>query len=86
MSYEYAAQRPRLFTEDGAKQLIETRDRAIRLLGIAGAFTACKAMGAGESWMMLAALDYMVERGEIIESSPPGCWGQDRVFTSGRKP
>lgn len=84
MSYSYEKERPELFTEFGVKTLTVIRDNAKRLLKVAGAFTAEKAFegATGSSWTMLAALDYLVEQGEIIRVTAPGeTWGQHQVFT-----
>jgi hypothetical protein len=35
---------------------------------------------SGCSWQMQACIDRMIELGELTEVSPPGCWGQYRVF------
>lgn len=86
MSYDYAEERPGLFTEVGIATYIAIRDNAVYLLKTAGAFKAEKAFenATGSSWLMLAALDYMVEKGEIREVSQPGeVWGQHRVFVDG---
>jgi hypothetical protein len=82
MSYQFATERPRLFTEDGVKMLTKVRDNVLELLATAGAFKAGHAWKgvSGDSWQMLACLDYLVEQGEIREVGPTG-WAQDRVFT-----
>lgn len=84
MTYKYEEQRQELFTEQGAQMLIAVRDEAKRLLDTAGAFTAERAMrhAHGDSWTALAALDYLVERGEIKRVTKQGdTWGQHQVFT-----
>ena len=81
MSYEYQREREKLFTESGADMLIIIRDNVNRLLNTAGAFRADASWRGviGDTWTMLAALDYLVERGEIREISS-GTAGQHRVF------
>jgi hypothetical protein len=89
MSYRYETQRAELFTEHGAKTLLTVRDNAKRLLNTAGAFMASHAFdGAdGDTWTMLAALDYLVERGEIVRvAGGIATWGQCQVFTAPRQP
>ena len=68
MSYNYKEQRAELFTEEGVSVLLAVRDEAKRLIAISGAFNAEKAIrkASGSSWTMLAALDFMVERGELV--------------------
>ena len=86
MVYEYGTLKKELFTEEGLNILLRVRDNAMHLLKTAGAFTAGKAFEnvSGNTWTMLAALDYLVERGEIrcvthaLETS-----GQNRVFVAG---
>lgn len=84
MGYVYQEHRPRLFTEDGVQFLMKLRDNVQRLCKLAGAVRASEAWngaGGGDTWMMLAAIDYLVECGEIREVTPPGSvWGQHRVF------
>lgn len=85
--YDYRTERAELFTEHGAQILLQVRDNARHLLSVAGAFEAERAFAkvSGSSWTMLAALEYMVERGELVELTKPGdCWGQYRVFRGPR--
>lgn len=85
MGYRYEDQKANLFTEHGADILLSVRDEAKRLIQVAGACTAAKAMSAatGDSWTMLAALDYMVERGELLRvTAKDETWGQNQVFTA----
>lgn len=85
MSYNYTQEKPRLFTEGGLAIFTEIRDNAHRLLKVAGAFRAQEAWESvcGDSWLMIAALDLMVERKEIRElTSPNSVWGQYRVFVA----
>jgi hypothetical protein len=84
MGYVYADERSKLFTEDGQVTFLKIRDNVKRLLSSAGAFTSEKAMASvsGDSWMMLAALDRMVELKEIRKVTADGTtWGQHQVFT-----
>lgn len=85
MSYNYADQRPELFTERGTATLLQIKDNALRLIGEAGAVRAQEAFAgiSGDSWLFLAALDYLVETGvirEVVPSQP--VWGQHRIFTT----
>ena len=87
MSYNYGSQKAALFTEDGAEILLAVRDEALRLLAEAGAFTCGKATrnAMGDAWTALAALDYLIERGELRRVTPVGTvHGQDEVFVAGR--
>jgi hypothetical protein len=81
MSYDYKIHRAGLFTEDGIEIVIKIRDNARHLLEQAGAFQACKAWEGvmGDSWTMLAALDYLVEKGELRKLTKYG-FGQDQIF------
>lgn len=85
MGYRYEDQKSCLFTESGTATLLSIRDEAKRLIQIAGACTAARAVSkaTGDGWTMLAALDYMVERGELRRVTPEGTTcAQDQVFTS----
>ena len=82
--YNYATEKHNLFTEEGFKTLIKVQDSAKHLLQTAGAFTADKAMQGctGNSWTMLAAIDYLLEQKKFREvPTPASTWGQNRIFT-----
>lgn len=86
MAYSYHEQKLKLLCERGISTLIQVRDNATILLNTAGAFKACKAWThcSGDSWLMLAALDYLVEKGELRRLTPVGTVaGQDEIFTNG---
>jgi len=88
MSYDYQKERAELFTEHGVETLTVIRDNAKLLLKAAGAFTAGHAFekATGSSWTMLAALDYLVEKGEIVRVTRDGdTWGQHQVITAPRQ-
>jgi hypothetical protein len=67
MSYDYTTERPVIFTDEGVRLLFKIRDRARDLLAKAGAFREQEVISGcgGDSWHMLACVDYLVERGEI---------------------
>jgi len=79
--YEYQEQKPKILTDNGQKEFLRVRERANRLLDDAGAFMMFSALKdiAGDSWLMMAYVDRMVELGEIREITS-GVAGQDRVF------
>lgn len=80
--YYYEMERPKLFTAEGLTLFVELRDRTLKLLAEAGAVSsgAAIAKSCGDSWMMLACLDLMVERGELRELTGGNVAGQHRVF------
>ena len=85
MSYDYQTVRPTLFAEDGIKLLLDVRDKANALLAEAGAFTASKCwsgikLGAYDSWTAIAALDFLIEREELMCITPDWA-GQDKIYT-----
>lgn len=83
MSYVYTEQRPELFTEHGTAVLLAIKDNVTRLLGQAGAVRAQEVFAktpSGDTWLSLAALDYLVEIGAIREVTDGSTWGQYRVF------
>lgn len=84
MSYNYATERPNLFTEEGVTLMLKMRDQIRRHLDSAGAFKACKVSVSGDGWLQIAALDYMVEKGELVCLSPPSTWAQHRVYADTR--
>lgn len=82
MSYNYLIERPKIFTEDGTRMLLQIRDNCTRLHALAGAFTYIHATKgvSGMSWLMLACLDYLCEIGELeaLDHDPP--MSQDQVY------
>ena len=88
MSYLYAAMRSHVFTEGGQVMFLKIRDRTARLLDEAGAAMLQNMISGntGDSWLMLACVDRMVELGEIREvTDPETVMGQHRVFVRGRQ-
>jgi hypothetical protein len=85
MSYDYARERPKIFTEDGQVMFLKMRDNAKRLIKLSGAATANNIMHGvtGDSWGMLACIDRLVELKEILEvPNTLSRAGQHRIFTS----
>ena len=65
--YNYKEMRPFIFRERGVTALLIIRDNVMRCLAYKDIFTfteACKTVG-GDSFLMLACLDYLIERREI---------------------
>lgn len=85
MPYDYATERPKIFTEDGQTMFLKIRDNAKRLLGEAGAVRCQELVGgcSGDSWQMLACVDRLVELGELREVTVrERVAGQHRVFVA----
>lgn len=83
MSYVYSELKPRLFTEEGSVLFTAIRDRVKALCRQAGAVSMGKAISGscGDSWLMLACVDRLVELGELREvTDPDRVRGQDRIF------
>ena len=80
--YDYKEQKHSLFTESGTKMLLAVRDSVDQKLKLSGAVRSGEAISnvTGNSWTMLACLDYLVETGEIREITGSNAAGQDRVF------
>lgn len=80
--YKYEEQRPNIFTESGLKILLEMKEKIESALDKSGAFRLDKVMTTGDSWTMLAVVDYLVEIGEIREIRQEHCAAQHRVFVA----
>lgn len=83
--YVYSKVRPRLFTEEASVAFIKVRDNAKRLLNQAGAFMSLKpfdGVSVGDTDLMLAMLDRLVEIGDIREITGADVFGQHRVFVA----
>lgn len=81
--YNYKREREKLFTDEGQRIFIQIRDHAHDLIETAGAFSMARATGkcaGGDSWMLLACVDRLVELGEIVEVPRADVPGQLRVF------
>lgn len=89
MGYEYAEHKSQLFTEQGQRDFLQTRDRVYELLKKSGACRMAEIMskaGGSDTWFMLACVDRLVELGELLELQYPSGtpMGQFRVFVSKR--
>lgn len=84
--YNYQTEKKRLFTEEGQEMFIKIRDKAKALLEVAGCFRMDAVMKTtGDTWMMLACVDRMVEMKEIVEvTAGQMVAGQNRIFTAGQ--
>lgn len=85
--YQYENMRPKLFTDEGLDTFLKIRDRAHRLISEGGAFTLGAAIrgASGDSWLMLACVDRLLEKEEIREvTDPKKVAAQDRVFVGRR--
>jgi hypothetical protein len=84
MSYSYLKERPRIFTEKGQVEFLKVRDRVNQMLCDSGAFMMQNAWKpiTGDTWMMMAYVDRLVELGEIREIEWDAI-GQCRVFIEG---
>ena len=73
--YDYKKERSFVFTDDGLAMLFKIRDRAKELLNKGGAFREQELVStvSGDSWKMLACVDYLVERDEIKRIYSLGC-------------
>lgn len=82
MSYSYSIQKHELFTECGMETYIKIRDNTLALINSAGAVMLQNAISVatGDTWTMIAAMDYMVEKKLIREIPQGNVAGQYRIF------
>ena len=82
--YNYQTEKQRIFTEDGQEMFLKIRDNVQRLIKQSGAVMMANAINCvgGDSWMMLACVDRLVELREIREVTGIYVAGQHRVFVS----
>jgi len=86
--YSYDELKPTLFTDEGQRMFLRIRDHAKDLLAKAGAARMDRIIlgaGPGDSWLMIACVDRLVELGEIEAVTQPAVMGQDRIFVSARR-
>lgn len=81
--YDYATERPAIFTEHGQIMFLKIRDNVDILIAKAGAVRMAEIMMGvtGDSWEMLACVDRLVELGELREVTSQSVAGQHRIFT-----
>ena len=81
MMYVYKNLKEDLFSDQGQIKFLTVRDNVQRLLKEAGAIRMSEAIRpvSGDSWLMLACVDRLVELGEIREITV-NVAGQNRVF------
>lgn len=79
--YTYAEYKSNLFNELGQARFLRIRDTVRARLVEAGAFRMNSVIKEGD-FFGYAAVDRMLELGEIIEISPPSVPWQYRVFTT----
>lgn len=89
MSYRYEDLKSDLFTEAGSVAFTRIRDRVRKVVREAGAITMGSAIhgASGDSWVMLACVDRLVELGELREVGTTTTTGpmQERCFVPGRE-
>ena len=79
----YTKERERIFTEEGQQGFLAIRDRVQHLLRDAGACTMGKAIegSVGDTWLMLACVERLVELGEREEETQgQDQWIRDRGY------
>ena len=82
MVYTYETEKENIFTESGTKLLLKIYDNALRMIEYSGAVMMCNLWEdcAGDSWALMACVDYLLELEKIHEVTEPGTMGQYRVF------
>jgi hypothetical protein len=85
MSYDYKIHRGLVFTEHGQCMFAQMQSNAAGIISISGAVKADKLMTSGDTWLMLACMDRLIELGYLREVTGPNSRGQDRVFVAGLK-
>lgn len=88
MGYSYRVERSSLFTPRGERVLQAIRVKASQLLTKAEAFTVEDAVAGcnGNAWIQYAALDYLVEQGELRRDKRAGlASGHGQLFMKGHR-
>jgi len=82
--YNYQTERPKLFTENGVEMVLGIKKNIQNMVAVSGAvdfYHATKGV-VSASWTQFAALDYLVEKGEIREVTNAEAMGQHKVFAN----
>ena len=64
-------------------KVLKARDNVTKMIGLSGAATMSNLIEGlyGDSWLQLACIDYLVEKGEIREVKQVNeVMGQNRIF------
>lgn len=85
MSYRYAIERHKVFTEDGVEMLLKILDKARAAIELGGSVTMSHLYQAGDSWTTHACVDYLCEQGILVEVTGENTPGQWRVFRDGKR-
>lgn len=86
--YNYETEKPALMTDEGQRKMFKFRDYVMSLLKTAGAVRMGEIMTKadfGNSWTMMAAVDRLVEIGDLREIEQATTYpvaGQHRVFVN----
>lgn len=85
-TYNYATQRPFVFTQEGQEMLLKFRDRAREHIERSGAvcYAAITVGSTGSSWDALACVDRLVELGDLRRIGGELLKVYDEVFISPR--
>jgi hypothetical protein len=83
--YDYQTEKAKVFTEEGSVVFAKMRDKARKLLEVAGAVRMDYLMQGilADPWLCLACADRMLELGdfqEVKQAQPPV--GQHRIFVT----
>ena len=80
--YDYQTSKKEIFTKENQAMFFSIRDKIQKMLAVAGAFRMQEAIAneTGNSFVMLACVDWLVEMGEIREVTDKDVAGQRRVF------
>ncbi len=81
--YDYNSERKFIFTEEGQDTLQKIRSNISKNIKNAGCIRMTEAIHgtSGEMWSIMACVDFLVEKGEILEvkqAARPA--GQHRIF------
>jgi hypothetical protein len=85
--YNYETEKQKLFTDEGQRMVLAIRDHVRDCLELAGAVSMGAAINVpgvcGESWMMMACVDRLVELDYLREIPQREVAGQYRIFVQG---
>ena len=83
MSYNYNDFRNDVFKEENQQMFLSIKDKALELINIAGCARMQEIIRGqtGDSWVMLACVDRLVEMGFLKEVGYDHLAGQYRIFT-----
>lgn len=80
--YKYDDMKAKLFSDEGQRKFLQVRDKINSIIPASGCIRLGEVMTniGGDSWIIMACVDRMVELGELVEIKYENSIAQKRIF------